>query len=181
MKTWCIFLKYFLLVEAAINWPKEKNIIDYQYTIKTTYWKFMILIIIHNTIYTVKSMTLLKITENDIIQIILIYREKGISTLQIYQYWIFHHTVIEPVLRCKNPQNTKNYDAIQVINTPIFLIILKFFGWSPNFNLRSFLTVPLFLYFGSEQFHPFWIIERIFPIFSKPVFIIENVGDYTIE
>jgi hypothetical protein len=45
----------------------------------------MILIIIHNTIYTVKSMTLLKITENDIIQIILIYREKGITTLQIYQ------------------------------------------------------------------------------------------------
>ena len=43
-----------------------------------------------------------------------------ITTLWIYQYWIFHHTVIETCFEMLNPQNTRNYDTIQVINPPIF-------------------------------------------------------------
>ena len=42
-----------------------------------------------------------------------------------------------------NPQNARNYDAIQVINPPIFLIVLKFFSWSPNLNL---LSIPYILH-----------------------------------
>ena len=55
-------------------------------------------------------------------RILLLIREKGITTLRIYQYGIFHHTVIET---CFEMQNTRNYNVIQIINPPIFKIVLK--------------------------------------------------------
>ena len=53
------------------------------------------------------------------------YYSKNLST--------FHRTVIKPVLRCGNPQNTKNYDAIQIIHTPIFKIVPKLDLLIPQF------------------------------------------------
>ena len=55
---------------------------------------------------------------------------------------------LKPVLRYINPQNTRNYDAIQVINPQIFSIVLKFFSWSLNLNLLSipYVIHPLDLY-----------------------------------
>ena len=42
-------------------------------------------------------------------------REKEFNNLRIDQYY----TVIETFLICYNPQNTRNYDAIQIIDPPI--------------------------------------------------------------
>ena len=46
--------------------------------------------------------------------------EKEITTLRIYQYWIFHHTVIETWFEMpKLSENERNYVAIQFINPSI--------------------------------------------------------------
>ena len=54
----------------------------------------------------------------------------------------------------KSSEHEKLYDAIQVINPPIFLIVLKFFGWSPNFNLLSikYILHPLALVLSYYNF-----------------------------
>ena len=83
----------------------------------------------------------------------LLSREKGITTLRIYQYWKFHNTVIETCLRCKIPQNPRNYDASQGINPPIFFYCSEvFFSWYPNFNL---LSIPYII-------HPLALISKPF-------------------
>ena len=42
---------------------------------------------------------------------------------------------LKPVLICSNPQNTRNYDAIQTINPPIIRIVLQLDCWSPHLIL----------------------------------------------
>jgi hypothetical protein len=32
---------------------------------------------------------------------------------------------LKPVMRCQNPQKTKNHDAIEIINPPVFNIVLR--------------------------------------------------------
>ena len=51
----------------------------------------------------------------------LYFKEKGITTLRIYQYRIFHHTVIENCFEMlKSSAHEKNDDAIETINPPNF-------------------------------------------------------------
>ena len=52
-------------------------------------------------------------------------REKGITTLRNYQYWIFHHTVIETYFEMLNFSEDEKLGASQTINIPIFKIGLK--------------------------------------------------------
>ena len=51
-------------------------------------------------------------------------QSEGITTLRIYQYGIFHHTGIETCFEMLKSENTRNYDAIQIINPLIFKIVL---------------------------------------------------------
>ena len=56
------------------------------------------------------------------------YYSENLSILNISSQWF------KPVLRCKNSQNTKNYDAIKFINPPIFKIVMKLETLIPQFQ-----------------------------------------------
>ena len=74
--------------------------------------------------------------QKKIYNIIYNQREK-IANLRIYQCWILHDTVwFKPVLRCENPQYTRNYDAIQIMDFPIWKIVLKLDQLITQFNFN---------------------------------------------
>ena len=65
-------------------------------------------------------------------------REKGITTLRIYQYWIFHHTVIETCFEMVK--------SSEHINLPIFSIVWSFLA-GPSISIyypfRTFsISIP---------------------------------------
>ena len=78
------------------------------------------------------------------------FRKKGISTLRIYQYWIFHHTYwLKPVLM-KSSGHEKLW-RFQIINPPIFNIALKLGQLFPQLNILL----------NSKNMGPWWLFEYI--------------------
>ena len=85
-----------------------------------------------------------------------LFREKGILTLRIYQYWIFHPSVIEicfEMLKSSEHEKLRRYSSYK---SPNFLECTEVFSWSPNFNLLSipYIIHPLALAYDNLKSKP---------------------------
>ena len=75
------------------------------------------------------TMKLKMLKRNEFFFIILLniftFREKGITTLRIYQYCKFHHTVIKTCFEMLTSSEHEIWWRCSIYNTPIFKIVLK--------------------------------------------------------
>ena len=83
----------------------------------------------------VQQMDCFPYLRHNVLFVYILSREKGITTLRIYQYWIFHHAVIETcfdMLKSSEHEKSWRYSNKKFL---IFKIVLNLDCWSPNLIL----------------------------------------------